>query len=253
MKIIIFAFLFLVSTLASAQFEPVKPTAAEKRALLKRLRSDYSGKFIADLRDEAKVRTVTLKSGSVLVELSGDLAKYILYNLNTAPDRMLYLPRNGPASWHNYYVRSSKEITCGLGSYDLKNDPFPVFKCRFTVNAKGQLKAFFERSASEGGDENAVTDFFYRQVSEVESGAGAYNFVKVQTPGISVAMQVTDQGAQSLYGLMGEIAETPDSMGPTETLMKRGAGLWCMKLVKDGRVLKCRISLSSAGVAVLDL
>jgi hypothetical protein len=225
--------------------------------ITKKLRSEFSGEFIT--KTEGVVRSATLNDGRVIIEAEGDLAKYLLYNLSQAPDLVEYQPRQGPASYLNYFIRQGSDLVCGLNSYDLKLDPLPKFKCRFVVDSYGNVSAFTDRADIPYRDE-PFTDFFYSELSETTSSASAYNFIRFNNPEVSFQLQFYGKVAQSLFTALTQAEKFKGGMGPyIKTDVRLGKSIWCLTMSSpDGysndpeKAIKCRVQFGFEGKSSQD-
>lgn len=245
----------LLSQIAHAQIEKIEPTPAELAAITQRFNEDYAGTFIVDV-DNGSVRLQKLGKDKVLVEAKGELAKFMLYNLSNQNQILTYIPRNAPASWTNEFVRRTEAVTCGLASHDLKADPMPIFKCRFTVDRAGKVEAFEDRPGSRTGDPER-TDFFYEELKGKPSQAWSYNWVKVQSPDANFELSIGDQAALRIYSFLATEPKD-DSAGPYTKKLKIGEGLWCSSSSNESSgkktaASKCTISFRRDGTAKNDL
>lgn len=174
-KKIIFSLCVLFSFSAFAgEGEPVND-----QQLFKALHDRYDGTWMDEM--DGSVTSENLKDGSILVELSNRFAEFSFYNVPNAKEDFQYIPSTITSGWLNYFDRTGSSIKCGESSYDLKRNPFPLFKCRMTVDKEGNVKSFMDRSAltsnakpgSSEGWEDGTLDFHWREVSELKSSANA--------------------------------------------------------------------------------
>jgi hypothetical protein len=149
--------------------------------LFQSLRERYNGEWMGTI--EGVVAGETLKDRSILFEASGQFAEFAFYNIPKAEEDFLYVPPTITSGWVNYYDRTGSSIECGESSYDLKNNPFPAFKCRFTVDSQGNVLSFMDRSAATSnakpsnyaGWESGMLDFHWRALEEMKGSANAYS------------------------------------------------------------------------------
>lgn len=253
--------LFLISSLALSAAFAQTPVQDEK--VLETIRQRYNGTWIGDMAGQ--IGGEVLKDTTVLVEASDRLAEFAFYNLPLGQEDTLYIPRVGPAGYMNYFVRSGNSLACSLSSYDLKNEPFPTFKCRFSVDADGNVKAFVDRSAAnsnskpsgwdgqwwDGGldlmigkvdamttSANAYSHFGVRKGPDVVKGAASFHFQFGGPLGLAIYNQLN-------------APMKPGSWGPTAPYMiKFGKQIWCLKLDKSTDSAKCRVNFTFDGDAI---
>ncbi len=240
----------LSSIVASAQ------NNADQNVALKSMREMYNGTFINDVDGSARA---AIADGKLVIELAGDIAKSLLYNIPEAKEQIQWIPADKGSSWSNYFVRTGSSIRCGHYSKDLLADPFPRLRCRLTVDSDGAVKAFGDRATGKSESHNSkYLDMFYGDLGGTTGPSGTYDFMKNKSPA-QVHLQVFGQPALDLFNQMTNVPETDDNMGPIKTKMKRARQIWCAKMSSpDGfsddpaKSVKCRIALNSKGNAIKD-
>lgn len=226
------------------------------------IRQHYNGAWRGNM--QGSVAAETLKNNSLLVELSDRFAEFGFFHIPLTQENILYIPPSSTSGRMNYFDRQGKSLYCGQSSYDLKNSPFPGFKCRFTVDTEGNVRSFVDRSTAtsnakpggyDGSWETGTVDFHYRQVSEISGGANAYSDSggafsprPIVTGKESFHLQIFDKVALELYL---KLQATPEngSFGPRQPYqIKYGKQIWCLKMDKNDSA-KCRIIFDFAGEA----
>ncbi|RYZ72998.1 MAG: hypothetical protein EOP05_10450 [Proteobacteria bacterium] len=235
------AFTFSAAS-AHSQITQIEPTPAELAALTKSYNEAYNGSFITEV-DDASIRAAKLSDDKLLVETAGELAKFMLYNLNASDQTLVYVPRVAPASWRNEFIRRTPSAMCGLVSYDLKADPLPKFKCRFTIDSLGKIEAYGDRP-TKPADAPALNDFFFHNIATSASTAYSFNWVKVQSPVNNFELTFSGRVANSTFSHL-KVRATEKTVGSSTRQLKNGDGLWCFRN-------KCTISFLSDGTAKSD-
>ena len=225
--------------------------------LFNSIRDRYNGEWMGEMSGTASAEK--LKDNSILIELSDRFAEFAFYNTPQAWEEIQYIPPSGGAGWLNYFDRNGSSIRCGESSYDLKNNPFQAFKCRFDVDAEGTVVSFTDRSATtsnakpggEEGWEKGTEDFHWRSVDAMSGQANAYSDSNVRrdTSGReSFHLQLFGDVAKALYSQLNATSEI-HHMGPRFVEhIKYGKQIWC-SVPDQGEGAKCRIAFSMNGVS----
>lgn len=231
--------------------------AVQDQTLFDTLSTRYNGEWTDNM--DSSVMGETLKDGSMLIELRDRFAEFAFYNVPKAKEDFQYIPSVGGAGWLNYFDRTGNSIKCGESSFDLKKNPFPNFKCRLSVDADGNVKAFGDRSSATSnakpggysGWEDGTIDFHWRALTELNGTADSYSNSGVRPNSSnkeSFHLQIFGEIALVLYN---KLTAKSDIIywGPDQPVeIKQGNQIWCLSADK-GQSAKCRIAYGFDGTA----
>ena len=239
--------------------------AVEDQNVFNAIRERYNGLWTSDESSD-DLFGENLKDGSILIELAANSAELVFFSTPLAGERIQYIPSFPGTSYLNYFDRLGSSINCGLYSQDLKKDPFPKFKCRLTVDAKGNILPFMDRSELtssgkpagwDGVWETDTMDFHWRRLTEIKGAVGVFSVrngprteSSVRLGNGSVAIQIFGALAQATYDKL-DLPTTKGNFGPNTTYtMKTGKQIWCLKVDGAEDSAKCRIVFDYAGGAL---
>ncbi len=237
------------------------------RELFAWLKHQYDGDLVLGSNEAGgKITAEVLKDQSVLVEMTDSAAGIMFTGITKGAEDFYYWPGTTNGSSYNYYRRTGSSFHCRMISNDLKEDPFRRYKCRFTVDAKGNVASFYARNESnslanfsvysDSPEQKADREFLWRSPetlagdsrASMNFGMRAYYFQSQKENDPSVEIDLYGDVAKKIYESLESTATKAEFLG----LVKYGNAIRCNYDADADQWCKfaCRIRMNFHGAAL---